>query len=210
MAAGAPVGITASVSTRHGSHVQDRQFHMRKPDHSNVQISNNQPAFDSTKQIHDLLADIDAAASSRMDQCKTAMQKTIPAAPAATMRAHPVTARDPKTAVRNPQTTAKATCATAAVSSVTLEGTDLNSKVTACILREDDGRGPCSTAVAALPPSAMDMDDHFCRWQCIARQNQSTGFRAYPPLPYWAALIAPYPACEMKADRYRTRFWVKF
>lgn len=186
-------------------------FPIRKPDHGTRQITNCQNELDSTQPMQGL----DVAASSRMDQRNTAVQTTTLAAHAAlaaTARAHSSTARDPDTTVRSPQATARASCATTALSCATVDRSGLNTQSSACQFKESTSRSVdghvCSTAFAALLPSAMDMDDHFRRWQCIARQKQSIGSSAYPPLPSWAARIAPYPACELMAGpkQNRTRY----
>lgn len=181
---------------------------MRKPDHSTMQITNCQNELDSTQPLHGL----NVAASSRMDQRNTAVQTTFSAAHVALTPT--ATARGPDTDICHPQATARAFCATAALSCATIDRGGLNIQSSACQFKRNASRSGdgdvCSTAFAALPLSAMDMDDHFPRWQCLARQNQSTGSSAYPPLPCWAARIAPYPACEMMAGpeqkRCRSRY----
>ena len=216
-AAGLPSVTPASNIDPHGSHVQRRFGHaLHKPDHSDMQISNNKSECESIKQIRDLLAEIDTASSSRNSVLKCNAAVTISSSAMCTACDNTVRAnstRDPNTTAchEDPQTSIMAS---AVACSDLLERTDPSSKVIACNLREDVDRDSdsyaCNTAGAALPPSAMDMDDQFCRWQCIARQNQSTGSSAYPALPYWAAQIAPYPACEINSNRYQTSFWDKY
>ena len=208
----------ASIANPHGSPVQERLGHaLHKLDHSDVQISNSKSKSDSIKQIHDLLADIDAAALSKNSavKCNAAVPMTRSAMSTAcdsANRADTTTEFNTTACARNPQTSIRASTATAGCSN-SLERTDSTFKVVACKFREVDDMHSdicaCNTAGAALPPSAISMDDHFCRWQSIARQNQSTGSSAYPPLPYWAAQIAPYPACEMNSKRYQSSFWDK-
>ena len=222
MATEPPSVIAASHASRHGSHVQEILGHaLHKPDYSDVQISNSRSASDSIKQIRDLLADIDAAASlasrNSMVQRNATMRMANSAASTAldsTNRSGAKTTRGRNAMACNPHTTTRASSSTGVVCSKIPERTDLILKLTTRNQREvadqhSDIRTR-NTAGAGLLPSAMDMDDHFCRWRCIARQNQSTGSSAYPPLPCWAAQIAPYPACEINSKRYQTRFWVKY
>ena len=220
-----------------GSHLQDSHdgFGICNPECSNVQTRNCQTLDDIAKQIQDLLADIDAAVVQQSNQGKALMQSVAAAAAevsSTATAAHPRTARHSGTAAtgpcaeplptataplataRNPQTTTRPSYAKTIPSIHNVETGQTGSTDAALQVPKhadsglDEPAHSTCTAVAALPPSATDMDDHFCRWQHVARQNQKSGFSAYPPLPYWAAKIAPYPGCQTRTNR--TRIWVHY
>lgn len=230
-AADASTAITASAASPHGSHVQGtHDMHdMCDLDSISMQIRNSQIDNHISRQVHELLTDIDAAAVSSdqcndighstvlagvMAACTTAGPQTATARPQlASVRAPPATAQPHPAVARDPHITAKTAAGTlkAAYNFTTLDSNEpytAGNNAAFKVAEKGSHGGICSKAGAALAPSAMDMDDHFCRWRTIARQNQSLGNVAYLPLPYWAARLAPYPGCQIKSDQ--TRFWVQF